>query len=150
MTEHFSVQTIETQLITLTTQLLIDTGIPHKHNIQLTDSIQRQLGIDSLGRAELFHRIEKHFKLTIPDVLLGEVETLQEIAQYLAAAKPTLSLHAPSAVTHAHHTTDILDMAHAQSLVEVLRLYAERAPQKPHIYFQQEEGGESVITYSEL
>ena len=137
-------------LIALTAQFLAESRIPHKSQIQMSDSLQQHLGMDSLGRAELFRRIEKKFDVTFPDRLLAEAETLQDVLDYLKSTKTTLegALHEPTVV--AHRTILSVDVSHAQTLTEVLLRYAEEAPDKPHVYFQKEEGGEEVVTYEQL
>lgn len=52
---------IEKELIDITDRLLKEAGETQQREIRLDASLQR-LGIDSLGRAELFRRIEKKFE----------------------------------------------------------------------------------------
>jgi hypothetical protein len=45
----------------------------------LTGSLERDWGFDSLTRAELLLRVERAFSVRLPDTLLGEVETLEDL-----------------------------------------------------------------------
>ncbi|OGT56135.1 MAG: hypothetical protein A3F43_02395 [Gammaproteobacteria bacterium RIFCSPHIGHO2_12_FULL_42_10] len=151
MTQALLQKEAEKKLLTIAIQLLTESGTSLARPIELTDSLSRHLGIDSLGRAELFHRVEKQFHITMPDRLLTTVDTLGEIANYIESTKPTASsLNEP--LHHASHSmTTTVDPARASTLIEILQLYASLAPEKPHIYFQQEEGGgEVILTYGEL
>ncbi len=141
---------IDSELIALTQQLLIESGQTYKREIKLDLSLTRHLGIDSLARAELFQRIEKKFSVTLPDRLLVEAETLNDIANYLhtldGAAVHTKKTKMMTSKQEAAH----FDLTHAHTLMEVLALYAEKTPNKTHVYFQTENGEEEIITYQQL
>ncbi|MGH8771348.1 MAG: acyl carrier protein, partial [Burkholderiales bacterium] len=70
---------------------------PEKQNTQLTlaAKLDRDLGFDSLARAELLTRIERRLGVTLPEQLLGSAETLGDLADAISAA-PGAS---PSAAT---------------------------------------------------
>lgn len=140
---------MENELIAITSQLLAESGEHYKREVRLDDSLQRHLGIDSLGRAELFQRIEKAFQVTLPDRLLAEADTLQDILHELVVIAPRKKVTAQSMVT-SHGEQSSISPANTHTLLDVLLLYGERAPNKPHIYFQNEEGGSDIITYGQL
>src|SRR5436190_10787313 len=81
--KKISPQDMEIELIAITKKMLEESGEPYGREIKLNASLQTHLGIDSLGRAELFQRIEKAFHVRIPDRLLAEAESLNDVAQYL-------------------------------------------------------------------
>lgn len=143
-------QDVEKELIAITAQLLIDSGETYKREINLTASLQRHLGIDSLGRAELFSRIEKAFDVRLPDRLLAEAESLNDIVIFLMETGPAIVVPTKQTVVTSHGEHSDANPAKAQTLLDVLLLYGEKSPDKPHIYFQNEDGGEDVITYGEL
>lgn len=143
-------QDVERELIAITAQLLMDSGEQYKREIHLNASLQRHLGIDSLGRAELFRRIEKAFDVRLPDRLLAEAETLNDIAIYLSQAGSSVVLPTPHEVITSHGQRSSVDPAQARTLIELLLRYGEISPDKPHIYFQNEEGGQDIITYGDL
>src|SRR6185437_5965557 len=62
----------------------------------LNGSLDRDWGFDSLSRAELLLRIERAYGLHLPETLLGEAETLNDLLSALAGAKrlPTLDVDA--------------------------------------------------------
>jgi len=45
--------------------------------------IERDLGIDSLGRTELILRIERTFRVRLPTQTIGEAETIHDLTQAL-------------------------------------------------------------------
>jgi len=143
-------QQIDLELITITQELLAESGEPFRREIKLDSSLQRHLGIDSLGRAELFRRIERKFDITLPDRLLAEAETLNDILEYLRAAKPRINQPVHREIVTSHGERPHLDVGTANTLQEVLMMYGQHTPDKTHIYFQHEDGTDEVISYGHL
>lgn len=142
-------QDVEMELIAIVKQLLSESGESYKREIRLNASLSRHLGIDSLSRAELFRRIEKQFDVVITDKLLAESETLEDIVNYLCEATPhQKTLRQDKVISHGEKSH--VDPSKAKTLLDILTLYGEKSPDKPHIYFQQEDGQQQIITYGQL
>lgn len=141
---------VNKELVIIVQQLLKESGQKYRREIKLSDSLSRHLGIDSLARAELFQRIEKHFQVNIPDRLLSEAESLQDIAHYLQNAEPTLKKPSTRYVIETHGGKSSVNPQQANSLLEVLLLYGEQSPHKAHVYFLNENEEEEIITYEQL
>ncbi|MDR3478959.1 MAG: AMP-binding protein [Gammaproteobacteria bacterium] len=143
-------QAIETQLITIIQQLLAESGTQYsQRKITLTISLQKHLGIDSLGRAELFQRIEKHFNVHLPDNLLAEADSLEDIAKAIYTATP-VQMKVPREFNTEALKKSRIDMSSATTLNEVVERYALEAPERPHIYMLDENGREEMISYGKL
>lgn len=117
-------------------------------NIHLNASLERDLGIDSLGRVELFLRIEKAFSIQFEDAVMAEAETVNDILTALQQAKPFTPaiqqiLQDTLAETH-------VDPLLSKTLVEVLVRRAEEDPNRPHVYLQDEHGAEEILRYGQL
>ncbi len=54
--------------------------------VTLDSDLERDLGFDSLGRAELLLRIERAFKVRPPERLLGEAETPRDLLEAVVGA----------------------------------------------------------------
>jgi len=130
-------------------QLLVESGELHQREITIHESLSH-LGIDSLGRAELFRRVEKTFNVSLPDKMLMEVDKLSDISAYLKTASKRIQANQAHDVISSHGDRPHVDPSQAQSLVDILMLYGEQAPDKAHIYFQDEDGKEQIITYGQL
>jgi acyl carrier protein len=141
---------IEKELIALTKQLLVESGDKQKREIKLDSSLQQHLRIDSMTRAELFQRIEEAFSVRLPDRMLADVETLNDIAVYLYSAGPSITKAVPNPVVIAQDANAQIDLAKINTLIDALLLYGETTPNKPHIYFQTDDGQEEIITYGKL
>jgi fatty-acyl-CoA synthase len=141
---------IDMEIIGITQGLMAESGEPYRREIKLDSSLQRHLGIDSLGRAELFRRIEKKFDITLPDRLLAEAETLNDIVVFIREAKPRLNQPVQREVMASHGERPQLDLGKASTLQDILYMYGEHSPDKTHIYFQHEDGTDEVISYGHL
>lgn len=150
MTEKLSRNDIEMEVVAITRRLLEESGSRYRREIKLDASLQRHLGIDSLGRAELFQRIEKVFDVTVPDRLLAEADTLADIAVFLEVTAPGLKKLTQRHIITPHHDISTLDPSRSNTLLDILWLYGQCSSTKSHIYFQHEDGTDEVITYGDL
>lgn len=144
-----SIESIQAELIAKTSEFLIELGRERAvRGISLSSFLERDLGIDSLGRVELFHRIEEAFAVRLPESLMAEAETLEELAQ--AILKSEAAMPSVKAITANVLNQTAYDPSDAESLVEVLLKRASKEPNRPHIYLQDEKGDEKIITYDAL
>lgn len=75
--------------------LAITTEILKKHvdgerssRIRPSDHIQNDLGLDSLGVMELVADIEDRFSVTIPNDVLSDIATVEDVAKALVKLRP--------------------------------------------------------------
>src|SRR6516165_1384875 len=64
-----------------------------------SSQIERDLGIDSLGRTELVLRIERAFHARLPGEIIGEAETVHDLVRAIERSGPAqehMSVAAPS------------------------------------------------------
>lgn len=141
---------IEVEIITLTKEFLTESGERYRREIKIDSSLQRHLGIDSLGRAELFRRIENKFDIRMPEQLLAEAETLQDICDFLQTSRRPGQQAEKRSIISSHGERPHLDLGKANSLQDVLLMYGKHDPEKTHIYFQHEDGTDEVISYGHL
>src|ERR1035437_7700649 len=59
-------------------------------DVQPSSRIERDLGIDSLGRTELILRVERAFRVRLPTQTIGEAETVDDLMRALEQAGPVL------------------------------------------------------------
>ncbi len=140
---------IEDQLLSITRQLLVD--LEHQravHVVSMKADLQRELGIGSLEKAELLHRTEQAFSIILPESLLTDAESLQDLATAIKKAHPSLK---PTNLEHVPHLkASSIDPHSAKTLVDLLHEYGTQEPQRPHIYLHDSHGAETIITYGEL
>lgn len=146
-----NIKELDSQLLTITRHFLLEQEMKTAvRAISLTASFERDLGIDSLGKVELFHRIEKAFDVTFADTVLAEADTLIEVekAILLTAPEKRNFYNFNTAVSGGEHVD--IDLSKIKTLQEALIIYALHEPDRPHIYLQNEHGQEEVITYGDL
>jgi 1-acyl-sn-glycerol-3-phosphate acyltransferase len=133
--------------------------------IGIGSSLERDLGLDSLGRAELMARLERAYGVKLPEAVLGSAETPGDLARALAEAgagvggsSRRLAVAGAEAAGEADEeaaTTLTAGPAEAapertRTLVEVLEWHAERHPRRRHLLFYPGEGAPQALTYGDL
>jgi 1-acyl-sn-glycerol-3-phosphate acyltransferase len=125
-------------------------GQPTPGQAQLDSSLERDLGFDSLERAELLLRVEKAFDVRLHPRTLATAETPRDLVRAVQAGSTPQAL----AVT----PTPVADAAvaipeHAATVIDVLRWHADAHPERTHLtlLIETEQGPcEEPITYREL
>lgn len=142
----------ERDLVAVVADLVRELHPQHSRYIEVVPSsrIERDLGIDSLGRTELILRIERAFRVRLPARTIGEAETVRDLVQALEQAGParqrsTFETKPVSALPSVPAATE------AQTLVDVLEWHATYHPNRPHVTVLQDETTIlGTLTYSEL
>ena len=116
----------------------------------LAGDLDRDFGLDSLGRVEAIHRLEAVFNTALPDRLFSEAATPSDLVRAVTetgrGAAPQALLHvearaAPSAVAAPEQLT---------TLNEVLTWHAAHQPSRAHAYLSDGEREAAPITYAQL
>jgi 1-acyl-sn-glycerol-3-phosphate acyltransferase len=112
--------------------------------------IERDLGIDSLGRTELILRIERAFRVRLPAQTIGQAETVDDLVRALEQAAPAHARAvrgAPPVVV----LPTVPAASEAHTLIEVLEWHAVRHPDRLHLTVLQDEATIlGTLTYAEL
>ena len=122
-------------------------------SVTLDSQLDRDLGIDSLGRVELLARLEDAFKVTIAEQALMEADTPRDLLRALVRSLAQAHGRRAQNVGQVQH----IELGHvsdtpggAETLLDVLDWHAERHPDRPHIRLYDDEGEGEVITYGAL
>jgi non-ribosomal peptide synthetase component F len=111
-----------------------------------TASLERELGLGSLERAELLSRLESAFGRRLDDTHL-RLDTASDLARALAdesePASPTAPALAPALGAAA-------SVAPADTVHGSLWRRAQAEPERPHVYMREEDGREHTVTYGRL
>ncbi len=110
--------------------------------------LDRDYGYDSLGRVELFVRIEHQFGVTLPESVMASAETPRDLLRAIDAASPASRgqrLERAQQLARESETPDS-----ASTLIEVFEWHVARHPDRPHIVWQDEDGSEQTLTYAML
>ncbi|MGQ0594484.1 MAG: AMP-binding protein [Gammaproteobacteria bacterium] len=125
-------------------------GTIRRASLTLSSSLDRDVGLDSLGRVELVARIERRLGVHLPEHIAVEAQTIGDLVQALHRAGESLAR--PSSTQG--HRTDAAPMAAtpqgAQTLVEVLRWHVATHPDRTHITLLSGDDREEGMSYREL
>ncbi|MDD9964752.1 MAG: AMP-binding protein, partial [Myxococcales bacterium] len=115
--------------------------------------LDRDLGLDSLGRVELVGRIERALSVSLPEDTFAQAETLSDLIQAVRAATPhghgRASEFEPLPLGTIDSTLESTP-DNARSLLDVLRWHADRHPDRPHVYLLEAGEGQTVLSYADL
>jgi 1-acyl-sn-glycerol-3-phosphate acyltransferase len=119
-------------------------------DVLLSSRLDRDLGIDSLGRTELVLRIERAFRVRLPVNVMGEADTVADILAALEQSAPDtrvgIAAEAPIGTRPA-----VAAAIDAKTLVEVLEWHVARNPDRLHLTVLQDESTVlATMTYGEL
>jgi acyl carrier protein len=117
--------------------------------LTLDSALERDLGIDSLGRAELLLRVEQAFNCVLPERALTEIETPRDLLRYvLAVAAPSAQVE--QVVSTLSVASDAGFPDQAATLIDVIDWHAARHPQRVQIHVHGEGDTEEDISYAAL
>jgi len=124
-----------------------------RNSISLDSALDTELGLDSLSRMELVHRIENKFEVSLNDRALTLTETprdlLRELEGVASRKNPQLNFNLGKAEKYQTTTTD-LNPHTAKTLNEVLAWQSKHNASIPHIHILGENEKIEVITYADL
>jgi 1-acyl-sn-glycerol-3-phosphate acyltransferase len=115
----------------------------------LNSSLERDWGFDSLSRAELFLRVERAFSAHLPERLLGEAETLNDLLSALAGARRLPSLDVSRGRPLAEEVAEPAP-ANAKTLTEVLDWHVREHGERIHVVLWHGDGEETSLTYRQV
>lgn len=150
MTHPTPLSDIEQKTLALVREFVSDLGNERAlRAVSLEAILDKDLGFGSLERVELLLRLEQHFAVQLPQNLLFEAETVQQLVTAIQHAEPSRK----KALYHERKAVIgeiALIPTTAKTIVEVLQSYGNTEPRRPHIYLQSEQGEEQTITYGQL
>ncbi len=114
--------------------------------------IDKDLGLDSLGRVELISRLERSFKIELADDVFSQAETINDLLNEIVKASP-----APDQLLRYHekipgkkNTIKRFPPANIETLLNVLEWHHQHNSQKVHLRFYSDQEIEEGITYQHL
>ncbi|MDA8095144.1 MAG: AMP-binding protein [Betaproteobacteria bacterium] len=115
----------------------------------LDSDLERDLGLDSLGRVELLLRVGRALQIDIPEQALATVETVRDLVRAAGAGTPLAPAPAETMEPRLAEHEAVPLPHHARTLNEILLWHASQHPARIHIVWLD---GHRVleITYKEL
>ena len=116
----------------------------------LDDSLERDLGFDSLSRAELVQRIERAFAVRLPEGLAASAQTLRDLLDAVRRGEPRSSALPPPPVPAPPPAPIAGTPETALTMVEAFRWHVERHPEREHIALLAGDEIRESISYGRL
>lgn len=119
--------------------------------VTLQSRLERDLGIDSLGRTELISRLERVFALRIPAEMVTEAETIADLIPALDAAEPDEKLAAEARAVYAPKLARVEQPVGAKTLIEALDWHVAEHPDRLHVTVLKDHANVlGAMTYAEI
>jgi 1-acyl-sn-glycerol-3-phosphate acyltransferase len=118
--------------------------------VTLDSDLDRDLGLDSLGRAEVVQRVERGFDVQLSEQLIGDAETPADLLQALLGAEHAETRTATRLKPVSLELTTSEEPEQAGTLLEALAAHVEAHPDRPQIAFWMSDEEEATITYGDL
>lgn len=118
--------------------------------VTLDSSLDRDLGLDSLGRMELLARIEKRFGVTVSERVFADAETPRDLLRAVVGASAAPDLKTQERIQAVEAGEAEAAPHSARTLVEVLDWHLKIHPDRSHVRFYADEGEGEVVTYRRL
>ena len=108
-------------------------------NASLSSRLERDLGIDSLGRTELILRLERAFGVRLPISLVGEAETVGDLSAGAGAGRPVRHADRRAAAGGAVADRRSRPPPRRRTLLEVLDWHVAQHPDRLHVTVLEDE-----------
>jgi 1-acyl-sn-glycerol-3-phosphate acyltransferase len=118
--------------------------------VTLDSDLDRDLGLDSLGRAELVLRIDRTFRVHLPDQLIADASTPRDLLQALFAAAPDHAVAMEALPSELTELPEIVAPFSEPTLIGVLAHHVHSHGGRPHVLLWHSEDEEQTISYAEF
>ena len=137
------------QLLALVTRLRDETHPAQSRSVTLDSRLERDLGFDSLARAELLMRVERDFACQLGEELLAVMETPRDLLDAVLSVQNRPAAPAAEAAAPPDRADGLPAPPETDTLVAVLEWHARHQPERIHIVHLGEDS-EQTISYGEL
>jgi non-ribosomal peptide synthetase component F len=122
---------------------------PAGGNLSLDSSIERDFGLDSLGRVEMLSRLERTLGICLDEQAVATAESPRDLLNAARSSGATLEGWRKPAGRH-RRDESTGEPVMAETLMEVFDWHVSRHPDRLHIELYLEDGSSTGITYVDL
>ena len=148
--EHGETSDIERRVLDLVGKLASELSPGRAGQVTPRTSLQRELGIDSLGLAELLLRAEREFKVRLPDDLITRLETPQTLIDSIGESDAAAIGIATSSSAQLSKTLTTSVPEEEATLSEVLEWHVRHHGDRPHVLLSDGYSENATMTYRAL
>ena len=119
--------------------------------VNLNSRLDRDLGLDSLSRAELLHRLERTFRVRLSQTVLNEAETPAQLLEAIIETKP-LSDEDVKELFESAKLPPLQSTPHdVETWIEVIDWHCQRHATRPQVHLLTDDGRiETQLSYGAL
>ncbi len=150
--EQTSIDALTEQLLRIITELALEIH-PHlrtRIDLNLDSDLDRDAALDSLARAELILRLDRAFKIHLPETLIVEAASPRDLLQTIRAAAPKGTVKTARRTKVQSPLAAVREPKSAQTLPEVLEAHLAATPDRPHIWLWRRDEEQLRTTYADL
>jgi len=118
--------------------------------LTLTASLSRELGIDSLGKAELAYRIEEFFSVEANKIELSNIDKLADFIPTILEISDSEKFKAQEKLSPSFLSTSLQDLAVLTNFSQILTYHGERSANRPHLYIANKQQTTDILRYGQL
>ncbi len=148
---------VEAQVLAIARELLQELGNPHASAaVRGSAKLDRDLGLGSLERVELLVRLGHLFGTTLPDRVVAEADTLDEVVAALSEIRTEVAPSPRAAVSRQPTNLSTPDSnaaetpTWAETWQDVLRYRARETPLRAHLILCEEDSEAPPISFEQL
>ncbi len=119
-------------------------------SVDLDSDLDRDAGLDSLGRAELLLRVDRTFKVRLPERLIGDAQTPRDLLEAVLAAVPATVSRSSRTSVEPVLLPKTAAPTQAATLIEMLATHVKKQGERPHIWLWRSDQEDAQIKYSAL
>jgi acyl carrier protein len=140
---------VEREVLAIVAALVTELGgVRAAPRVTLDDALERDLGLGSLERVELLVRLERAFGVRLPDTVMAEAVTPDDLVAALVSGETAAPERRPE------RTAAVLPGSAAppstRTLCEALAWHAERTPERINVFLREDDGTERALSYGNL
>ena len=118
--------------------------------VRLNSNLDRDLGFDSLARAELLLRLDRTFRVHLAERLISDAETPQDLLDAIRQALPHAGVAATRGAMVPLALPEAAEPVECSTLIEVLAAHVSGHGDRPHLWLWHSDTAEECVTYRDL
>ena len=119
-------------------------------NVQLNSDLDRDLALDSLSRSELLLRLDRAFKVQLPERLIGEANSPNDLVKAILAAAPAIAETPRGARQQTPTLGKVEEPIESKTLIDALMAQAQRHGAREHVLLWKGGSPPEPLTYRDL
>jgi len=119
-------------------------------NVQLDSDLDRDLALDSLSRSELLLRLDRAFKVQLPERLIGEANSPNDLVKAILAATPAIAETPRGARQQTPTLGKVEEPIESKTLIDALMAHAQRHGAREHVLLWKGGSPPEPLTYRDL